>query len=116
MQESPNNVSSKCSKKIKEKRSAVAAHRELMKELLHELQHANTQSCACSRHTLVAHVMTSDYTNVDDLKTHTKQHLNAFHSIYKLMKKVTNDDNETPRWLSQHNHSNLTEQHMTSSD
>ena len=65
------------------------------------------QPDVCSRHKFLAHVMTLDHTKADHLKNHSKLRLNRFHSVEKWTKKVTNDINEIPRWLSQHNHLNL---------
>ena len=83
--------------KLKEKRASFDTHRELMKEQSHELNQVKAQPYVYSRCRFSAHVMTSDHTNADDIKSHTQQHLNEFHIVDKLMKKVTNDENEIPR-------------------
>ena len=62
------------------------------------------QPYVCSGHKLAAHVMKSYHINAHNLKIHIKQRLNEIHRVEKLMKKVKNHDNETQRWLSQHNH------------
>ena len=51
--------------------------------------------------------MTSDRTAVENLKIRIKQYFNEFNSIENIIKRVRNNDNEIPRWTSQHYHLNL---------
>ena len=74
---------------------------------MHDLKHVKVQMHVCSRCKLPDQVITSDHINAEHLKIHTKQCLNKFNSVGKLMKMVENDDNEIPRLLSQCNHLNL---------
>ena len=74
--------------KSKDKRASVAVHQELMKEQSHDLNNVKVQLCVYSRCNLASQVMTSDYTNSDNLKIHIKKYLNEFHSVEKIMKIV----------------------------
>ena len=65
-QELPNNASSDYSRKLKDKRAAVAAHLELTKERSHDLKYVKVQPHVCYRHKLVAQVMTSNDTNAEN--------------------------------------------------
>ena len=51
--------------------------------------------------------MTSSDINVMKSSIHIKQYLNEFNKIDKTIKKVINDKNDNPRWLSQYNHVNV---------
>ena len=51
--------------------------------------------------------MTSDESNIHNIKIHIKQYLNELHYADKLSKKFTNSEKEKPIWLVQYNNVNL---------
>ena len=60
-------------------------------------KHAKVQLYVCSGCKLEANVMTSDHTAAENLKLHTKQHLNEFNSVDNIIKMVTNYNKEMIR-------------------
>ena len=51
--------------------------------------------------------MTHNHDNLLQLSICIRHHLNEFDKVDKLMKKVTNDKNELPKWMSKHNRLNV---------
>ena len=56
---------------------------------------------------LAAQVMTSDASYIENDKIHIIQHLNELRKIDQLYKKISNDENDKPIWLSQRDNLNL---------
>ena len=60
-----------------------------------------------SSYKLTAQVMSSNANNIKIVKIHIKQHWNELHKIDQSHRKISNDENNKPICLSQHNNLNL---------
>ena len=91
------------------KRKAVQKHKQSMDKNTNnkDLKEIHLQPLLRSSYKIAAQVMTSDANNIENVKIHIKQHLNELHKIDQLHKKISNNDNDKPIWLSQHNNLNL---------
>ena len=91
-----------------EKRKTVLKHKQSMDKNANnkDLKEMSLQPLLRSSYKIAAQVMTSDAKNIENVKIHIK-YLNELHKIDQLHKKISNNDNDKPIWLSQCNNLNL---------
>ena len=97
--EVPNNLNNQ--------RIAVLNHKESLSRNSNNHKNIKFESLIRSSYMLAAQIMTSDEKNAENIKIYIKLYLNELHAKDILYKKITNNDNKIPMWLSQYNNLNL---------
>ena len=107
----------KCAKMILHNMEVSEGLKEIRKTFLEKKQETKgkaeafadvkAQPIVCSVCKKIVNMMTSTNENLSKTHIHMKQCLNEFNTIDMLIKKVTNDVNDIPEWLSQHDHLNF---------
>ena len=91
---------------LKEMRKVVEAHKLKKLDLKSKVTEVKLKSLTICVHKLMANLMTTDENNGSMLNIRIKN-LNEINDFDKVIKVLTNDDSNVPRWLSQCDHVNL---------